>query len=129
MGRSTGPHRACPLYVVQLTLKKEKYGLRGCQNCYSYMILDPNEPCKSLVPWCIYRRFGCCASSFGRSPETGNRFRFVRAGGRGEAVCLREGDDASLRWPSDSRILVIRSLALAYSRVEYCLLHGFEELS
>ena len=31
---------------------------------------------------------------------------FVRASGRGEAACLRERDYASLRWPSDSRILL-----------------------
>ena len=37
---------------------------------------------------------------------------FVRASGRGEAACLRERDYASLRWPTDSRILLLRFASL-----------------
>ena len=47
---------------------------------------------------------------------------FVRASGRGEAACLREGDYASLRWPTDSRIVLLR---FAASLIDCCVLHGF----
>ena len=36
----------------------------------------------------------------------------VRAGGRGEVACLREIDYASLRWPTDSLIILVVILLL-----------------
>ena len=53
---------------------------------------------------------------------------FVRASGQGEAVCLREKDYASLRWPSDSRVFY--SFApFSLARTEYCCLHVFYDIS
>ena len=46
---------------------------------------------------------------------------FVRASGRGEAACLRERDYASLRWPTDSRILLLFS---SPPLIDCCVLHG-----
>ena len=61
-----------------------------------------------IIPRTQYRRFGGCASSFGRPPDREVGFvSSVRASGRGEAACLREGDYASLRWPTDSGILLL----------------------
>ena len=44
----------------------------------------------------------------------------LRASGSGEAACLREGDYASLRWPTDSRILL-----LCFAFIGCCVLLGF----
>ena len=46
----------------------------------------------------------------------------MRASGRGEAACLREGDYVSLRWPTDSRILLLRFAALL---IDCYVLHRF----
>ena len=84
----------------------------------------------------MYRRFGGCASSFGRPPDREVGFvSFVRASGRGEAACLREGDYVSLRWPTDSGILFRFGSAyrlLCFTWVSsifhdnYCHMHGFD---
>ena len=70
----------------------------------------------------VCRRFGVCASSFGRSPNREIGFvSFVRASGRGEAACLRERDNDSLAGPPDSRILLL----LLLRSIEHCALHVF----
>ena len=85
---------------------------------------------------CMYRRFGGERRPLG-CPPTGKSDSVRSCVRAGEAACLRERDYAPLRWPTDSRIVLLRlrlknavfTLVSLICLDNCCYMHGFDAFS
>ena len=94
--------------------------------CVIVMVMSfPPQPQTSLSPkgWSYRSEVWGCAC-FLDVPQPGNRIRFVRACGRGEAACLRERDSVSV---AGLKIPEFLSGSGSFALIEHSFLHGIFE--